>query len=238
MHPVVPAAVRVELSQRSPNVANVVAVPRFRFLVAVVLVCVTGCTRPSPKAPQPDDMVKAEIAKAEAAEAKREHLIAREHYEKAVAAADARRDPASIGYARREFGETLATWGENEQARTQLEASVAAVPSDPIAWQMLGILRHKLGDIDGAFTALEKSKALAPRAWIPRRDLAVLHWSRGEGRTAHPDPAKAAQHRAAALAEYKAMLDLELPERLREKVEWAIAALSKGASAPSAPAAN
>jgi Tfp pilus assembly protein PilF len=198
-----------------------------RVLAFVIALATAACARPRPQAPKPDDIVKAEISRAEAAEAKREHLVAREHYEKAVAAAEQRRDPASIGFARREFGETLATWGENDEARVQLEASVAAVPSDPIAWQMLGIIRHKQGDIAGAFAALEKSKTLAPRAWIPRRDLAVLHWSRGEGRTADPDPVKAAEHRAAALAEYRAMLELELPPRLREKVEWAIAALSK-----------
>lgn len=208
-----------------------------RLVVAgcLLLIGSAACMRSTARAPQPDDVVTAEIAKAEAAEAKREHLIAREHYDRAIAAAEQRRDPASIGFARRELGETLATWGENEQARTQLEAAVAAVPRDPVAWQMLGIVRHKLGDIPGAFAALEKSKALAPRAWIPRRDLAVLHWSRGEGRTADPDPATAARHRAAALAEYKAMLDLELPARLREKVEWAIAALSKGASGTAPP---
>ena len=195
-----------------------------RALRAVVLVLIAACARPPPASPKPADPVRAEIELAEAAEKQRQHLVAREHYEKAVAAA---RDPASLAFARREFGETLATWGENAEARVQLEASVAAVPTDPIAWQMLGILRHKLGDIPGAFAALEKSKALAPRAWIPRRDLAVLHWSLGEGRTADPDPATATQHRAAALAEYQAMLDLDLPPRLREKVEWAIDVLLK-----------
>jgi hypothetical protein len=78
---------------------------------------------------------------------------------------------------------------------------------------MLGIVRHKLGDIPGAFAALERSKALAPRAWIPRRDLAVLHWKIGE--------------RDKALAEYRDMLTLDLPDRLREKVLWAIDQLSK-----------
>ena len=75
-------------------------------------------------------------------------------------------------------------------------------------------------DIPGALAALEKSKQLAPRAWIPRRDLAVLHWKLG--------------HRAEALAEYRAMLELDLPARLREKVEWAIQQLSK----PQPPAAD
>lgn len=191
--------------------------------VVIALVLAGACAKGA--APRrPDDVVRAEIAKAEAAEAQRQHDVARVHYEKAIASAP---DPESKGYAQREYGETLATWGENAEARTQLEASVALVPADPIAWQMLGIVRHKLGDIPGAFAALEQSKTLAPRAWIPRRDLAVLHWSRGAGRNADPDPTVAARHRAAALAEYRAMLELDLPDRLREKVLWAIEVLSR-----------
>jgi tetratricopeptide (TPR) repeat protein len=195
-------------------------------LIAVALGACTpkGSTTPGNTASR--DVVRAEIEAAEDAEKQRDHEVARAHYEAAVAAAH---DPRSAGFAHREYGETLATWGENEAARTHLEASVAAVATDPMAWQMLGILRAKLGDSAGAFTALERSKQLAPRAWVPRRDLAVLHWSLGEGRTADPDPAVAATHRAAALAEYKAMLDLDLPDRLREKVRWAIDVLSRPA---------
>lgn len=196
-------------------------------VVLITVVTLASCARSRPAAPRPTDPVRGEIERAEAAEKQREHHVAREHYQAAVAAADRSGSPASIGYARREFAETLATWGETAEARIHLEVAVVAVPVDPIAWQMLGILRHKLGDIPGAFTAFERSKALAPKAWVPRRDLAVLHWSLGDGRTADPDPAKAAEHRAAALAEYRAMLDLELPDRLREKVEWAIGVLSK-----------
>jgi tetratricopeptide (TPR) repeat protein len=158
----------------------------------------------------PNDAVKADIVAAEDAEKARRHDEARRYYEQAVADA---RDATSKHIAHREYGETLATWGEVEAAKTHLEASIAAIDSDPIAWQMLGIVRNKLGDIPGAFAALEKSKALAPKAWIPRRDLAVLYWSQGQ--------------RTEALAEYKAMLDLDLPARLREKVEWAIDVLSK-----------
>jgi tetratricopeptide (TPR) repeat protein len=193
-------------------------------ITGVVVGALVGCSRRGPAPPKANDTVRLEIDKAEAAEKQRQHLVARQHYEAAVVAA---RDPASVGFAHREFGETLATWGETAEARTHLEASVAAVPADPIAWQMLGIVRVKLGDVPGAFAALEKAKALAPRAWVPRRDLAVLHWSLGEGRSAAPDPAIAARHRVAALAEYQAMLDLELPDRLRDKVQWAIDVLSK-----------
>ncbi len=187
-----------------------------RHLVLCLALC--ACARP-PAVQGPSSAVKLEIERAEAAEQARQHDVARTHYERAIASA---RDPASIGFARREFAETLATWGEIESAHAQLERAVAATPDDPIAWQMLGIVRASdaIRDIPGALAALEKSKQLAPRAWIPRRDLAVLHWKLG--------------HRAEALAEYRAMLELDLPARLREKVEWAIQQLSK----PQPPAAD
>ena len=173
------------------------------------LVVFAGCARtPAPKSPS--DAVKADILRAEDAEKARRHDEARRFYEKAVAEAT---DPASQHIAHREFGETLATWGEIEEADHHLEASIRADGSDPIAWQMFGIVRHKRGDINNAIIALQRSKELAPTAWIPRRDLAVVYWKQG--------------HRDLALAEYKAMLELDLPPRLREKVEWAIGVLSK-----------
>jgi tetratricopeptide (TPR) repeat protein len=184
---------------------------------AAVVVVLGACRSPAPRAPT--NTVRSEIDLAEDAEKARKHDEARLHYERAIAAAT---DPASVHIAHREFGETLATWGEVDEAKIHLEASVAAIADDPIAWQMLGIVRNKVGDIPGAFAALEKSKALAPRAWIPRRDLAVLHWKLGQ--------------REAALAEYKDMLTLDLPDRLREKVLWAIDQLSK--PAPASPPAS
>ena len=175
--------------------------------------CLALCacaTRPAVTRPQ--SAVERELEQAEQAERARQHDVARTHYERAIASAH---DTASIGLARREFAETLATWGELVAAVGQLERAVAATPADPIAWQMLGILRANdaIHDLPGAFAALERSRQLAPRAWIPRRDLAVLHWKLGQ--------------RAEALAEYRAMLELELPARLREKVTWAIEQLSK-----------
>jgi tetratricopeptide (TPR) repeat protein len=175
----------------------------------VALVALAACSRaPAPKSPA--DAVKADILLAEEAEKARNHDEARRYYGKAVAEAT---DPASKHIAHREYGETLATWGEIEAADKHLEAAVRADASDPIAWQMLGIVRHKRGDINNAIIALQKSKELAPKAWIPRRDLAVVYWKQGQ--------------RDLALAEYKAMLDLELPARMREKVEWAISVLGK-----------
>ena len=144
------------------------------FAVSLILLGAACSRGPAPKAPLDD--VRVNVVRAEDAEKARKHDEARVHYERAVAAA---RDPASKNFAHREYGETLATWGEVDAAKLHLEAAVSADASDPIAWQMLGIVRHKLGDIPGAFAALETSKRLAPRAWIPRRDLAVLHWSLG-----------------------------------------------------------
>jgi len=188
---------------------------------AQLLLCLAlcACAR-KPAVTGPSNAVKLEVERAEKAEEAREHDKARKHYELAIANA---KDPQSIGFARREFAETLATWGEVESARGQLEKAVAATPDDPIAWQMLGIVRASdaIKDMPGAFAALEQSKQLAPRSYIPRRDLAVLHWKLG--------------HRAEALAEYKAMLDLDLPQRLRDKVTWAIEELSKPASTTPPP---
>jgi tetratricopeptide (TPR) repeat protein len=202
----------------------------------VLCIALCACAR-KPAVQGPSNAVKAEIERAEKAEEARQHDVAREHYERAIATAQ---DAVSVAFARREFAETLIGWGELQAAHGQLDKAVAANPNDPIAWQMLGLLRASdaVSDIPGAFAALEKAKQLAPRAWIPRRDLAVLHFKLGAGRDADPDPAIAAKHRAAALAEYKAMLDLDLPDRLRKSVMWAIDVLSKPIppSSPDAPA--
>lgn len=176
---------------------------------AIAFAAMVACSRsPAPKSPA--DLVKADILRAEDAEKARKHDDARRYYEQAVTDAT---DAKSKHIAHREFGETLATWGEVEEARTHLDAAIQADDRDPIAWQMLGIVRHKLGDMPGAVAALKRSKELAPTAWIPRRDLAVLYWKLGR--------------RDEALAEYKDMRQLDLPDRLREKVEWAIGVLSK-----------
>lgn len=207
------------------------------LLVIALVIAFVACAKQQTMATGPSNAVKLEIERAEQAEQARDHDQARAHYERAIASAA---DPASVGFARREFAETLATWGEIDSARGQLEKAVAATPADPIAWQMLGILRANpaVGDVPGAFAAFEKSKQLAPRAWIPRRDLAALHFKLGAGRDADPDPSVAAQHRAAALAEYQAMLELDLPARLRDKVKWAIEYLTTQAPPPATEPAH
>lgn len=181
-----------------------------RALLLALLVACGGAQKPQP----PSVDVRAEIAQAEQAERGRRHDLAKIHYEKAVAGA---KDPASIGYANREYAETLVTWGEFPLAIQHYETALGVHPKDPRSWHDLGMLRHKQGDNAGAIKALETSRDQAPKDPRPLKTLAVLRWKLGD--------------RAGALAEYKRMLELDLPDRLRGQVEWAIKELQSPAGA-------
>ena len=104
-------------------------------------------------------------------------------------------------------------WDDRPAAAADLARVTELVPDDPAAWHDLGIVRHALGDVAGAKDALEHARALRPRDPRPRLALAALAWSQGD--------------RAAAAAEYRALAELELPDRLREKVEWALRELAR-----------
>lgn len=177
-----------------------------RFLLVLVLAC-GGAAQ---QLPQPVANVRGEIDRAEQAERARKHDVARVHYERAIALA---KDPASEAFARRAFAETLATWGEVREAIAQLDRSVALAGDDAAAWHDLGILRHHQGDVPGAVTALERARTLAPEDFRPRVALAALRWKAGD--------------RAGAKTEYERLLELELPDRLRAKVKWALEQLAK-----------
>jgi Flp pilus assembly protein TadD len=179
-----------------------------RRAVAAALLAACAHTAPRPTGPAPS--VRAEVAEAERAERGRRHDDARAHYERAIALAG---DPDSAAYARHEYAETLVSWGERAAARAQLESAVAAQPADPGAWHDLGLLRHDAGDDPGAIAALARAEQLAPDDVRPRTALAALYWKRGD--------------RASAAREYRAMLALDLPDRLRAKVEWALDQLAK-----------
>jgi Flp pilus assembly protein TadD len=140
----------------------------------------------------------------------RRHDLARQHHERAIALAATADD---VVYARHEYAETLVSWGEMILARAQLERAVDAQPGDPGAWHDLGLLRHDAGDDPGAIAALTRAEQLAPDDVRPRTALAALYWRRGD--------------KTSAAREYRAMLALDLPDRLRAKVEWALAELAK-----------
>jgi Flp pilus assembly protein TadD len=169
-----------------------------------------ACAHGGPAAHGPSAIVRAEIEQAETAEKARQHDVARTHYQRAIEQA---RDPASIGFARHEYAETLVTWGEAPSARAQLEIAVVANPTDASAWHDLGILRHAAGDDPGAIQALARAERLVPNDTRPRTALAALYWRRGD--------------KANAMREYQGLLALDLPGRLRAKVEWAVAELAK-----------
>jgi Flp pilus assembly protein TadD len=173
-----------------------------------LLLLLAACGAPQHRAQV--DPVKVEIERAEDAERARQHDQAEAHYRAAIAAATT---PRAQAWARHEFAETLATWDRIDDAIHELEAAGQATPGDPGIWQDLGILRHKQADDRGAMEALGRAKQLAPRDARPRIALAALYWSTGD--------------KAQALAEYRALLDLDLPDRIREKVRWAIGVLEK-----------
>jgi tetratricopeptide (TPR) repeat protein len=177
---------------------------------AASALALAACAHAAPAVPGPAAAVRAEVDRADTAEQARRHDVAREHYQRAIALA---RDADSIGFARHEYAETLVTWGELPEARTQLELAVAAQPGDASAWHDLGLLRHHEGDDPGAIEALARAEQLAPRDVRPRTALAALYWRRGD--------------KASAAREYRGMLALELPDRVRAKVEWALAELAK-----------
>ena len=182
---------------------------------AWALVVFAACAHTAHPAVDARAPVRAEIERAEDAEKARQHDQAEDHYKRAIALATAPRDAA---WAEHEFAETLATWGRLDDAAHQLEAATHATPNDPSLWQDLGIVRHKLGDDPGALAALGQAKDLAPADARPRVALAALEWSLGR--------------RTEALAEYRALLALDLPDRLREKVRWAIDVLSRPPAPP------
>jgi Flp pilus assembly protein TadD len=176
----------------------------------IAIACLAACAHapPPPRGPAVD--VRGEVDRAETAERARQHDVARGHYERAITAA---RDPDSIAFARHAFAETLASWGETAAAQAQLEVVITAAPTDASAWHDLGILRHHAGDDPGAIAALGRAESLAPGDLRPRTALAALYWKRGD--------------KASATREYRELLALDLPDRMRAKVQWALTELAK-----------
>jgi len=176
---------------------------------AVGLVLALACCAPA-RPTTPSAVVKADVDRAEKSELARQHDAARAAYERAIADAH---DPPSEHFARREYADTLATWGEYAEMRRQLERVVAIDPDDAGAWHDLGMIFHHDGDDPRALAALERAKQLAPRDFRARRELAKLRW--------------ALHDFAAATAEFRAALDLPLTERERAAVQWALDQLAR-----------
>jgi tetratricopeptide (TPR) repeat protein len=147
---------------------------------------------------------------AETALGAKDYDAARAHYDRAV---DTAPDPASARHAVRERADARLFLGDVEGGAADLARLTDLAPRDAPAWHDLGIVRANLGDRAGATVALTRARSLAPDDARPRLALAALLWAGGD--------------RPAALAEYRALLDLDLPDPVRAKVAWAIATLSK-----------
>ena len=154
---------------------------------------------------EPAASTRAILAKAREAERARRYDQARELYLEATREAP---DRPSEAFAWRELGSALIFWGELDQAARALGRVVAIDPGAISAWHDLGIVRAKLGDAAGAERAFRRAIALAPEEPRPRVALAALlvrqrRWND-------------------ALAEYRALERLELPETTRRAVGRAI----------------
>ncbi len=166
----------------------------------------------------PSAATRAAVTDAENAELRRDHAGARQRYQRAIADAP---DPPSVVCARREYAAALESWGEVSAAIAQLDAVVAVDAENAPSWHDLGILRHAQGDDRGAAVALRNAERFAPDDPRPRIALAALLWRMGD--------------RQGAAGEYRVVLTLEIPQRVREKVQWALKELAR---APGAPAAG
>jgi Tfp pilus assembly protein PilF len=152
---------------------------------------------------------------AENAERARQHDNARAHYRAAAAATHDRAATAEIA---KRFADTLASWGQLDEATTQLEFCVAQAPQRADAWHDLGMLRYQTHNIAGAITALQQSIAVLPTDPRSRIALAALHWSTSQW--------------ALALAQYEALQQMDLADAVKQKVTWAIATLQNKIAAP------
>jgi tetratricopeptide (TPR) repeat protein len=109
-----------------------------------------------------------------------------EHYDRASALAP--RDPAGPLTG----GLRAAAWGEPELSEPRLAEAVRRDPRDARAWHALGLVRARLGDLDGAERAYRSGLTADPRRTDNRVGLATLALLRDDPR--------------AVLSEYDALL--------------------------------
>lgn len=131
-------------------------------------------------------------------------------------------DRTSRKLALAEQADALLLMREQEAAAAALAELTRLAPGDARAWHDLGVIRASLGDPAGAERALRQARALRPGDARPRLALAALLVN--------------ARRLHAALAEYRALLELELSPTLRHSVERGVALVERElARLPAAP---
>jgi tetratricopeptide (TPR) repeat protein len=169
-----------------------------------------GCGGHDRRPNRPDSATLALIARAEAAETERRYDRAEALYRQAK---DQAPDAPNRALATRTLARALIFWGEYRRGEAELEHAAALDPGDAGTWHDLGMVRHHQGDATGAEIALRRAVDLAPADARPRIALAALLWKHGR----HED----------ALRQYRALQAMDLPEKVRAKVDWAVRTLRR-----------
>lgn len=177
--------------------------------------CGSRAPGPAPEPATPAPATRALLERAEAAERERRYDRADALYREARGRAP---DPASRAAAAVAHGRALVFWGAYQQAEAALDEATRLAPGNAGAWHDLGMVRHELGDLAGAEIAFRRSVAVQPRDGRSRIALAALLWKQRRLRD--------------ALREYESLAELELPERVRDRVDWAIHTLRRQLAEP------
>ena len=164
----------------------------------------TGCGGSKATA-VPVSQVSSHLEEAETHTRERRYDRARKSYESAIESAP---DDLNRAFAAHQFAGAMAFWGEVPAAVGLLEKAVTWDPTLVRAWHNLGILRAKLGNDQSARLALDRAVDLAPNDPRPRIARAALFVRAGALES--------------ALADYRALEKLVLPERTRLAVGKAI----------------
>jgi len=178
---------------------------------ALVLVGVGCGARPAPAEPRVAPATLQWIERAEQYERERRYDQARAAYLRAKRAAP---DDASRAHGTRAFGLALDFWGEYRAARRELHTASKLRPGHAATWHDLGMVCVKLRDFGAAEQSLRRAVELRPKDPRPRIALAEVYWQR-------------LQQYEKARSEYRYLLRLELPPRVRAAVKWAFCELDR-----------
>lgn len=182
--------------------------------MALALVLLFGCGAPVTPVTKADP-AQLRIERAKDYERKRRYDLAELEYRAAIAEAAS---ASSRRQARRQLVDALIFWGKLGEARLELVELLDEHPADVSAWHDLGILHSKLGDAGASERALRRAIELAPKNPKSRIALAALLVN---GRRF-----KEAQ------AEYRTLLELELPPSLDRAVREALELLARELGKP------